>query len=133
MAQRDSERLYYSISEVCEMTDLKPHVLRYWETAFPVLRPSKNQAGNRVYRPRDVELIKLIRRLLYDERFTVDGARQKIDELRRESEPDQMELELAHPDSSDPVLSDVCRELRDIIAILGRDPMSDIDRSAVST
>jgi DNA-binding transcriptional MerR regulator len=133
MAQRDSERLYYSISEVCEMTDLKPHVLRYWETAFPVLRPSKNQAGNRVYRPRDVELIKLIRRLLYDERFTVDGARQKIEELRRESEPDQMELELAHPESSDPVLSEVCRELREIIAILGRDPMADIDRSAVST
>ncbi len=125
---RDGERLYYSISEVCEMTDLKPHVLRYWETAFPMLRPSKNQAGNRIYRPRDLELIRLIRKLLYDERFTVDGARQKIEEMRHLSELDQMELDIQasapeRPPAGD-MLSEVRDELRSMLDMLDRDPMA---------
>ncbi|HOA04629.1 MAG TPA: MerR family transcriptional regulator [Candidatus Fermentibacter daniensis] len=123
---KENERLYYSISEVCELTDLKPHVLRYWETAFPMLRPSKNQSGNRVYRPRDLELIRLIRRLLYEERFTVDGARQKIEDMRRTSGPEQMELEIP-PEASGALpglIEEVCAELRDIIDSLGRDPMA---------
>jgi len=123
---KENERLYYSISEVCELTDLKPHVLRYWETAFPMLRPSKNQSGNRVYRPRDLELIRLIRRLLYEERFTVDGARQKIEDMRRTSGPEQMELEIP-PEASGALpglIEEVCAELREIIDSLGRDPMA---------
>ena len=123
---KENERLYYSISEVCELTDLKPHVLRYWETAFPMLRPSKNQSGNRVYRPRDLELIRLIRRLLYEERFTVDGARQKIEDMRRTSGPEQMELEIP-PEASGALpglIEEVCAELRDITDSLGRDPMA---------
>ena len=123
---KENERLYYSISEVCELTDLKPHVLRYWETAFPMLRPSKNQSGNRVYRPRDLELIRLIRRLLYEEQFTVDGARQKIEDMRRTSGPEQMELEIP-PEASGALpglIEEVCAELRDIIDSLGRDPMA---------
>ena len=118
----EGERLYYSISEVCQMTGLKPHVLRYWETAFPMLKPGKNQAGNRIYRPRDVELIKLIKKLLYDERFTVDGARQKLDDMKNGIS--QMELELENKTSSSGVLSELCEELQDIIRILGRDPMA---------
>ncbi|MGB4083035.1 MAG: MerR family transcriptional regulator, partial [Candidatus Fermentibacter daniensis] len=98
----------------------------YWETAFPMLRPSKNQSGNRVYRPRDLELIRLIRRLLYEERFTVDGARQKIEDMRRTSGPEQMELEIP-PEASGALpglIEEVCAELRDIIDSLGRDPMA---------
>lgn len=131
---RENERLYYSISEVCEMTDLKPHVLRYWETAFPMLRPSKNQSGNRVYRPRDLELIRLIKRLLYEERFTVDGARQKIDESRHAPGLEQMELEIpaSLQEASEPILALVCKELRDIITMLDRDPMA-VDGSGVSS
>lgn len=135
LVPRESERLYYSISEVCDMTDLKPHVLRYWETAFPMLRPSKNQSGNRVYRPRDLELIRLIRRLLYEERFTVDGARQKIEELRHAAGQEQMELEIpaeAAPGSGGSPLSEACNELRAIIEALGRDPMA-VDGGGVST
>jgi len=110
------------------MTDLKPHVLRYWETAFPMLRPSKNQAGNRIYRPRDLELIRLIRKLLYDERFTVDGARQKIEEMRHLSELDQMELDIQasapeRPPAGD-MLSEVRDELRSMLDMLDRDPMA---------
>ena len=114
------------------MTDLKPHVLRYWETAFPMLRPSKNQSGNRVYRPRDLDLIRLIRKLLYEERFTVDGARQKIEELRHAPGLEQMELEIpgARPETSEPLLEEICGELREIIGMLDRDPMA-VDGSGV--
>lgn len=124
MPPRESERLYYSISEVCEMTDLKPHVLRYWETAFPMLRPSKNQAGNRVYRPRELDLIRLIKRLLYDERFTVDGARQKLEEMKHVSEQDQMELDIVDEQPAGSMIEEACNDLRGILAILDRDPMT---------
>jgi len=69
---------------VCELSGLKPHVLRYWETQFPAFRPTKNRAGNRVYRRKDVKLVHLLRHLLYSERYTIEGARQKLDQLRRE-------------------------------------------------
>lgn len=76
-------RQYYSIGEVCDLTGLKPHVLRYWETQFEVLNPTKNRAGNRVYRPKEVELVLLVKHLLYEKKFTIDGARQHLLELRR--------------------------------------------------
>lgn len=81
---RRSRRTFYSIGEVCGMLDLKPHVLRYWETQFPGLAPSKNRAGNRVYQSREVELIALIRRLVHDERYTIEGARLRLQELEQE-------------------------------------------------
>lgn len=74
---------FYSIGEVCELTDLKPHVLRYWESQFKLLNPAKNRSGNRVYARREVELILLVKHLLYTEKYTIDGARQKLDEHRR--------------------------------------------------
>ena len=78
-----ARRAYYSIGEVRELTGIESHVLRYWETRFDVLRPLKNQAGNRVYRPRDVELVFLLKSLLYEEKYTVEGARQKLTRMRR--------------------------------------------------
>jgi DNA-binding transcriptional MerR regulator len=74
---------FYSIGEVCTLTDLKPHVLRYWESQFRFLNPAKNRSGNRVYKSREVELITLVKHLLYTEKFTIDGARQRIDQYRR--------------------------------------------------
>jgi len=74
---------FYSIGEVCELTELKPHVLRYWESQFKVLSPAKNRSGNRVYARREVELILLVKQLLYVEKYTIDGARLKLDEHRR--------------------------------------------------
>lgn len=74
---------FYSIGEVCSLTDLKPHVLRYWESQFKVLNPAKNRSGNRVYARREVELILLVKHLLYTEKYTIDGARQKLDEHRK--------------------------------------------------
>jgi DNA-binding transcriptional MerR regulator len=77
---------FYSIGEVCALTDLKPHVLRYWESQFRFLNPAKNRSGNRVYKGREVELIMLVKHLLYTEKFTIEGARQRIDHYRRTGE-----------------------------------------------
>ena len=77
---------FFSIGEVCTLTDLKPHVLRYWESQFRFLNPAKNRSGNRVYQRREIELIMLVKHLLYTEKYTIDGARQKVDEHRKGGE-----------------------------------------------
>jgi DNA-binding transcriptional MerR regulator len=77
---------FYSIGEVCALTDLKPHVLRYWESQFRFLNPAKNRSGNRVYKSKEVELIMLVKHLLYTEKYTIEGARQRIDQHRRSGE-----------------------------------------------
>jgi len=69
------KKLYYSIGEVSKLTDLKPYVLRYWETEFKQLAPPKNRAGNRTYRQKDIDTISLIKDLLYTRKFTIKGAR----------------------------------------------------------
>ena len=74
---------FFSIGDVCALTDLKPHVLRYWESQFRFLNPAKNRSGNRVYQRREVELIMLVKHLLYTEKYTIDGARQRIEEQRK--------------------------------------------------
>jgi DNA-binding transcriptional MerR regulator len=86
--ERIARREYYSIGEVCEMASLKPHVLRYWETQFKELSPTKNRAGNRVYRAREIKLIELVKHLLYEEKYTIEGARKKLEKLRDEGELD---------------------------------------------
>lgn len=74
---------YYAISEVADLVGLPAHVLRYWESQFAVLNPSKNRSGNRVYQRKEIRLILLVKQLLYDEKYTVEGAKQKLDQLRR--------------------------------------------------
>ena len=71
-------KLYYKIREVSKIIDVEAHVLRYWETEFPSLSPPKTQSGQRIYRPRDIELLLQIRKLLYDDGFTIAGARKQL-------------------------------------------------------
>lgn len=78
-----SERLYYRIGEVSRITGLKPHVLRYWESEFRVIRPYKSGSLQRLYRKKDLDLILKIKRLLYEEGFTIAGAKKKIRDLER--------------------------------------------------
>jgi DNA-binding transcriptional MerR regulator len=73
-----TEKLYYRIGEVEEITEVPAYVLRYWESEFKLLRPKKNPAGQRLYRPRDVELVQRIKTLLYDERLTLEGAKKRL-------------------------------------------------------
>ena len=85
-------KLYYSISEVSKIVQLKPYVLRYWETEFSELRPDKNKAGNRIYRKSDIKTILLIKKLLYDDKYTIEGARQRLRAMRKNK---NMQLKLS--------------------------------------
>lgn len=76
------DKVFFKIGEVSRLTGLVPHVLRYWETEFGAIRPTKSPTGQRVYQRRDIEAILLIKKLLYEERFTIDGARARLKELR---------------------------------------------------
>lgn len=80
------DKLYYSIREIAEHTGVEPHVLRYWETEFPTLRPKRARSGARTYRRRDVEEIQLIRRLLHEEGYRIEGARKFLRERRQPQE-----------------------------------------------
>ena len=100
-------KMYYSISEVSDMTGVKAHVLRYWETEFPSLRPKKNRAGNRNYRPKDIKAVLVIRDLLYKEKFTISGARKKLQEHYGNPDPiiDQMQIPFSDPHARQILLS----------------------------
>lgn len=79
------EKIYFKIGEVCELVDVQAHVLRYWETEFPQLTPQKNRSGQRSYRRKDVETALRIKELLYDEMYTIAGARKKLQHEQREN------------------------------------------------
>lgn len=72
-------KLYYKIGEACKELDIQPYVLRYWETEFPSLSPSKSKSGQRVYTDREIEVIRRIKQLLYDEGYTIAGAKKKLE------------------------------------------------------
>jgi DNA-binding transcriptional MerR regulator len=87
------KKLYYSISEVSKITDLEQYVLRYWESEFEQLRPAKNRAGNRIYTNKDINLILFIKKLLRDQRYTIEGAKQVLRNYSADSETgEQLEL-----------------------------------------
>jgi len=113
-------KMYYTIGEVSDLTGVKPHVLRYWETEFPTLRPKKNRAGNRSYRPRDIKAVLAIRDLLYKEKFTINGARKKLQENFGNPDPilKQMQIPFSDPQARH-VLLTVRKELEELRAMLG--------------
>ncbi len=88
------DKIYFKIGEVSEIVGVEPYVLRYWETEFDLLRPSKAPSRHRLYKKKDVELLLDIKRLLYTEGFTIEGARKKLKEVKKE-EKDQLKLPLA--------------------------------------
>ena len=93
MKQLGIKKLYYSISEVSKITDLEQYVLRYWESEFELLQPAKNRAGNRIYTNRDIKLILYIKRLLREERYTIEGAKQVLQTYMPETDTgEQLEL-----------------------------------------
>ena len=109
-------RLYYSISEVSDMIGVKPHVLRYWETQFKMLRPKKGRGGARMYRKRDVEILFEVKQLLYDHRFTIAGARRKLLDDRGNSK-EQMELTFNRTDREE-MLRGLRRDLEGLLSLL---------------
>jgi len=114
------ERLYYRIGEVSRITGLKPHVLRYWESEFKVIKPHKGGSLQRLYRRKDLDLILKIKKLLYEEGFTIAGAKKKIRDLER-LENRQMKLKLVEKGSNGKVqefLISVKEELKGIRKML---------------
>ena len=110
-----NSKLYYSIKEVSEMTELKPYVLRYWESEFPSLKPVKNKAGNRTYKKHDIQVILDIKKLLYDKKFTIKGA---VEELKNRSNVTNQEEVLSNTQIS--ALNEIKNELKNILNILNR-------------
>ena len=111
MTTEVAEKLYYRIGEVEAITAVPAYVLRYWEPEFKLLRPKKNPAGQRLYRPRDLELVQRIKSLLYDERLTLEGAKKRlIAESRR---TDQLELGM-----KEAAYADALRRIRDRLGVL---------------
>lgn len=134
------EKLFFKIGEVCELAGVQAHVLRYWESEFPMLAPQKNRAGQRVYRRRDVEMALRIKELLYEDQYTIAGAKKRLayelrgGRLRSNADGEGHEESLNH-DSDTPrltaaaapthknahdreALKKVATELREILALL---------------
>ena len=114
VSSREPVQEFFSIGEVCSLTELKPHVLRYWEGQFRFLSPAKNRSGNRVYQRREVELIQLVKHLLYTEKYTIEGAKRRLDELRKAGElkpSARHALEVATWQGIESELREILREL----------------------
>ncbi len=122
---KEGSRLYYSIGEVSEQLGIKPHTLHYWESAFPSLKPHKNQAGNRCYRPGDIELVKLIDRLVNKEGFSIEGARKQLENMKRGN--GQLAFDLKNQGTQNEIIDQVCTELASIIQDLSRNPRTELD------
>ena len=118
------DKLYFRIGEVARLAGIKPYVLRFWETEFSSLGPRKSGTGHRLYRRKDVELVLEIKRLLYEQRFTIEGARKFLDsrgksETPREkpAKPSTVQRDL-FPDSSSALIDTVRKELQALAEIL---------------
>src|SRR5205809_7549132 len=114
MSAAEPVQEFLSIDEVCEITDLKPHVLRYWESQFKFLNPAKNRSGNRVYQRKEIELILLVKHLLYTEKYTIEGARLKVEEHRKACDLKTF----ARAALSLETMESLERELRDLLRLL---------------
>src|ERR1035437_6865627 len=112
------DKLYFKIGEVSELLGVEAYVLQYWETEFPVLSPKKSGTGHRLYRRKDVELLLRIKHLLYDKRFTIEGARQSLHSEARAPKPARAHKRVqANLFAEDP-LTDIRRELQEILQLL---------------
>ena len=110
-------KLYYSISEVSKIVELEQYVLRYWETEFSLLKPKKNRSGNRIYKTTDIQIIKKIKHLLYDKKFTIAGAIQYLKDESKSLTKDEVSEENSRdrPLMDKKVLLDLKKGLDDLL------------------
>lgn len=114
------DKLYFKIGEVASIVGVKPYVLRYWESEFNVVRPSKSRSRHRLYRRQDVEMLLHIKRLLHEERFTIEGARRRLREMRRDAGAEG-DVAAAAPRGAQ-ALCAVRDEIRSLLRMLERPP-----------
>jgi DNA-binding transcriptional MerR regulator len=112
------DKLYFKIGEVSELLGVEAYVLRYWESEFPVLSPKKSGTGHRLYRRKDVELLLRIKHLLYEKRFTIEGARQSLQSEAKAPKPARAPKRVQAELFSDDPLPEIRRELQDILQLL---------------
>lgn len=110
------DKLFYKIGEVSRIADVEPYVLRYWETEFPFLHPRKNKSGQRVYVRKDLELVLQIKKLLHEDRYTIEGVRKRFEEPEPPRQTPPPSPSLQHP--SKEVIERVKKRLRDILGQL---------------
>ena len=127
MSDGTPRKTFYKIGEVCQITDTQPYVLRFWESEFPQLAPKKSRSGQRLYRQKDLDLVRQIKRLLYDEGFTIAGARKKLgmgegqgalDDLFDPAPADEPHRMPDPPRPLGSVLSSVTERLEDILKVM---------------
>jgi DNA-binding transcriptional MerR regulator len=135
MDRQIPNKLFFKIGEVCEITDTQPYVLRYWESEFPALAPAKNSSGQRIYRRKDIETVLRIKQLLYEEGFTIAGAKKRLEAevggkgptpVSMASGPEAVaatgnaERPAANDDPTRAVLGELREQLRDLLTLLDK-------------
>ena len=108
------KKYYYTIGEVCNLLDLKAHVLRYWEKEFPQVHPKKKFGRNRRYNPDDIELLKKIKHMLYNQRYTIEGVKKKLKNIDKEKNQIEMDFSVDKKETKENILN----ELNDIKELL---------------
>lgn len=125
MEKKIPSKLFFKIGEVCELTDTQPYVLRYWESEFPALAPAKNNSGQRIYRRRDIETILRIKTLLYEEGFTIAGAKKKLElEMKEQAKGKSVTPESQTPSGDEGFkdeVKEIKAELHGLLEMLDRD------------
>jgi len=111
-------KLYFKIGEVSEITRIQPYVLRYWESEFKTIKPSRTKSKQRIYRKNDVEIILEIKRMLYEEKLTIAGARKKLQELKSKRK-NQLQFDFDGKKDHRNILKEIKRELKAIRKMLG--------------
>jgi DNA-binding transcriptional MerR regulator len=108
------KKVYYSIGEVCRLLDLKPHILRYWETEFPQLSPHKTRGGTRRYSLEDIETLKRIQNMLHEQKFTIEGARKRLKDTTKQ----KTQLEFDFPNPKAEAKAAIIAELKELRSFL---------------
>ena len=117
MAGEIPDKLFFKIGEVAKITGVKPHVLRYWESEFKLLKPQKSATGQRVYQRKDVEKVFTIKKLLYDEKYTIAGAKRRLMRGGKDEKPSEGERQLSIAFDREEVLS-LLRELKKELRVI---------------
>ena len=120
MQIKQIKKLYYSIGDVSQMTDLKQYVLRYWETEFSILDPEKNKAGNRRYKKEDIKIIRHIKELLYDKKFTIRGAKQYLKDYYKNEDGDSSIVNISSQTVDREFLMDLKEKLEETLNLLAK-------------
>tara|TARA_B100000953_G_scaffold207790_1_gene171487 strand:+ start:84 stop:452 length:369 start_codon:yes stop_codon:yes gene_type:complete len=120
MQIKQIKKLYYSIGDVSQMTDLKQYVLRYWETEFSILSPEKNKAGNRRYKKEDIKIIRHIKELLYDKKFTIRGAKQYLKDYYKNQDSDSSIVNISSQTVDREFLMDLKEKLEETLDLLAK-------------